>query len=429
MLTRIIHDPPATTPYAPTIDALNDSSRAHRTKEVRLLAAEAVRLALVGAYGVSRRCFMNNPGSNVLSAEMALRVVMERARHTTAGLAAFVSGVLLLSSVACRGGGANVGDGPPVSSETGVGTPATAAPYPLGPEMLQLEKDLASEGYRATILSWRNHNDLNGEMGRADLPDNAARFSLEHGGVEGLSGTPALREAYERRLKVRKDFLALMRQAYQGLSKESLFEEMLASLESVEGTPRATPKTVSAPARIALIPAAEESHKHWPGWRGPSGQGLSAERSLPTEWNPESGIAWKVKVPGRGNSSPVVWGKKLFLLSAFEAGKRRSILCLRLTDGEILWIKEAPTVAPESLRMMKNGWASSTPVVDGERIVAFLGNTGLLACDLNGKQLWHVPLPLFDGTHGTAGVAGDVQRPGGSLPGAQPGEVRRRRGR
>ena len=72
-LARTIHDPPAPTPYAPTIAALNDSGRAHRTEEVRRRrAAEVVRLALAGAYGVSRRCFMNNPGlSLALSALLA----------------------------------------------------------------------------------------------------------------------------------------------------------------------------------------------------------------------------------------------------------------------------------------------------------------------------------------------------------------------
>jgi outer membrane protein assembly factor BamB len=70
-------------------------------------------------------------------------------------------------------------------------------------------------------------------------------------------------------------------------------------------------------------------------------------------------------------------------------------------DGALLWVKDAPAVDPEGRVIAKNGYASATPVVDGERVVAFFGNGGLVAFDLDGNVLWHHPLPPFDAMHGT----------------------------
>ncbi|MEM7231564.1 MAG: PQQ-binding-like beta-propeller repeat protein [Planctomycetota bacterium] len=274
--------------------------------------------------------------------------------------------------------------------------------YPLGPEMRQLEADLGTDTYRSTILSWRNHNDLNGEFGRADLPDNAARFLAANGGSVKVEADAALRAAYGRRKKVHDDFVELMKQAYTGLNKANVFEREKAKIDEALSTDRVVSLAASEDVRVRVILPAAGADSQWPRWRGPSGQGTSAEKSLPTEWSDKEGVAWKVAVPGSGNSSPVIWGKRIFLTTSFDDGKDRRLLCYERPGGKELWSKRVPEVSPESLRMMKNGWASSTPVTDGDRVIAFFGNAGLVSYTVDGELEWHVPMPRFDGTHGTA---------------------------
>jgi outer membrane protein assembly factor BamB len=68
----------------------------------------------------------------------------------------------------------------------------------------------------------------------------------------------------------------------------------------------------------AVPAAARGAGENWPQWRGPGGQGVSTEQQLPTEWGPDKNIAWKTLLPGSGHSSPIVWGDRIFLTSAFE---------------------------------------------------------------------------------------------------------------
>ena len=78
---------------------------------------------------------------------------------------------------------------------------------------------------------------------------------------------------------------------------------------------------------------------NWPAWRGPTGQGFSAEKNLPTKWSATENVKWKVALPDAGNSTPVVWGDKIFLTQATEKGKKRSLLCLNRKDGSTVWEK------------------------------------------------------------------------------------------
>src|SRR5438270_7093094 len=73
--------------------------------------------------------------------------------------------------------------------------------------------------------------------------------------------------------------------------------------------------------------------ENWPAWRGPTGQGHSAEKALPVRWSATESVRWKVPLPEPGNSTPVVWGDQVFLTQATERGRRRSLWCLSRKDG------------------------------------------------------------------------------------------------
>jgi outer membrane protein assembly factor BamB len=153
---------------------------------------------------------------------------------------------------------------------------------------------------------------------------------------------------------------------------------------------------------VRMIEAGGEAANYWPGWRGPSGQGLVRGSGYPDTWSATDNVLWKVEVPGRGNSSPIVWRDRIFLTTAQDNGARRAILCFRRNDGKLLWETSAPEAPAEKL-YAKNTYASSTPATDGERIYAYFGNAGLLAVDFEGRKVWHRtfgPITLY---HGSAG--------------------------
>jgi outer membrane protein assembly factor BamB len=169
------------------------------------------------------------------------------------------------------------------------------------------------------------------------------------------------------------------------------------------GTPgRAGDSKLAPPAgAVERVPAEGEAAKYWPRWRGPTGQAVVPDGPYPDQWSATENVLWKVPLPGRGNSSPILFKDRIFLTTASEGGKKRSLLCLRREDGKKLWETASPNGIPEKVKD-KNGWASATPSTDGERVYAFFGNNGLLCVDLDGKQVWHVKLGPFDAYHGTA---------------------------
>lgn len=156
-------------------------------------------------------------------------------------------------------------------------------------------------------------------------------------------------------------------------------------------------------AAVSLIEPDGAARKYWPRWRGPSGQGHVAGEAAGylDRWSGIDDALWKTEVPGRGNSSPIVWGDRIFLTTAYEGGARRSILAFRRSDGKKLWETFVPDASPEDAHP-KNTRASSTPATDGERVYAYFGNHGLLAVDFEGKRVWHVEMGPFTAYHGTA---------------------------
>src|SRR5262245_41148716 len=161
-------------------------------------------------------------------------------------------------------------------------------------------------------------------------------------------------------------------------------------------------------ARLYLIPAAvillsivreSSAESNWPRWRGPRGDGHSTETNLPERWSAES-VAWKTPLTGIGQSSPIVWSDRIFLTSARERGRERSVLCIDSRNGKMLWEHVAWTGEPEKIHEM-NSWASASCATDGEFVVASFGKGGLHAYSLDGKHLWSRDLGPFEGPWGT----------------------------
>jgi outer membrane protein assembly factor BamB len=142
----------------------------------------------------------------------------------------------------------------------------------------------------------------------------------------------------------------------------------------------------------------------WTQFRGPDGQGITAEKGLPVTWSAHKNIVWKTPLPGPGTSSPVTAGDRIFLtsytgyaLSRDKPGKmenlRRHVLCVDHRNGQILWSKEFKPVLPEHEYRGEgsyHGYSASTPATDGERLYVFFGKSGVYCFDLDGNQLWHV---------------------------------------
>ena len=134
----------------------------------------------------------------------------------------------------------------------------------------------------------------------------------------------------------------------------------------------------------------------WAGFRGPGSRGISDDASIPAEWNDTENLKWKIKLPGKGYSSPIVVADRVFV-TCYSGGEgdlselQRQLLCLDRGTGAQLWSKVVPSEGGERAipRFAGTpGYASNTPVSDGERIYVLFGNTGLFAFDMTGKQVW-----------------------------------------
>jgi outer membrane protein assembly factor BamB len=185
----------------------------------------------------------------------------------------------------------------------------------------------------------------------------------------------------------------------------------------------------------AVLALAPSRGDNWPQWRGPQGQGISRETGLPQEWSDTTGVLWKTPIPGRGHSSPVVWGDRIFLTTAIEgevvpgakapihidegkefkhpdasgAEKRHTfkVLALDAQSGKVLWEKTAWEGTPYDDRHKKSSYAAPTPVTDGKRVYAFFGSEGVYAYDFDGRLAWKASvgkIPLVGMGTGTSPV-------------------------
>ena len=143
------------------------------------------------------------------------------------------------------------------------------------------------------------------------------------------------------------------------------------------------------------------SATNWPGFRGPTGDGVSLEKKLPLHWSATENVRWKTPLPEGGNSSPIVWGNRVFLTQAVDKGSRRFVMCFDRTDGKLLWQRETPYLEKESTHA-DNPYCSATPVTDGTRVIASLGSAGMICYDFSGKELWRKDLGKLEHIWGNA---------------------------
>jgi len=182
------------------------------------------------------------------------------------------------------------------------------------------------------------------------------------------------------------------------------------------------------PMLACLLFALAAQAENWPQWRGPGGNGVSAEKGLPSEWSATRNIAWKAEIPGRGHSSPVVWGKQIFLTTSLEldpiqgakapkhmqegqefrhpdsAGADRAhrliVLAVDAQSGKIQWQQTAYEGRVYDDRHKKNTYATPTPVTDGKAVYVSFESQGIFAYTPGGKLKWKTSL----GPIGTVGM-------------------------
>jgi outer membrane protein assembly factor BamB len=160
------------------------------------------------------------------------------------------------------------------------------------------------------------------------------------------------------------------------------------------------------------VPAGESD---WPSFRGGERAGTGEAKSLPDTWSTEQNVVWKCDIPGRGWSSPVVWGNRVLVTSVTTDGKapearkglyiqdlsgkvqpgehRWLVHCLDFQTGKTLWTREAHKGVPANPIHLKNTYATETPVVDGDHVYVYFGNVGLFCYDGEGQMLWSRKTP------------------------------------
>lgn len=158
--------------------------------------------------------------------------------------------------------------------------------------------------------------------------------------------------------------------------------------------------------------------QNWPSFRGANASGVADGTRPPTTWNAQKGenILWKTTIPGLSHSSPIVWGDRIFLITAISSDPKASynakdkgiglaedsvkhswrIYALDKTNGKIVWEKTAYEGVPRAKRHVKATQANSTPATDGKYVVALFGSEGLDCYDVNGKLIWKQDLGVLN---------------------------------
>ncbi|MBM4075644.1 MAG: hypothetical protein FJ267_08375, partial [Planctomycetes bacterium] len=269
--------------------------------------------------------------------------------------------------------------------------------FPLGSLMMVLEQDLTSSEYRK-ILDGMIPTDLAAEWKRVTVPDNAAAFARSHGGDAKVAADPELKRAFDRRKKIGDDFLALMRAEFEKRKLPVPFDGV--SIDYLNSSSDSGPFDPASSVSISLVMPSDQADRQWPRWRGPSGQGFAIDQEIPLEWSPTTNVVWKQELPGRGNGSPVIWDDHLFAVADVGNDHDRQLLCYSRKSGQLIWQKSANKSPTQEKLYWKNSYASSSPVTDGQRVIAFFGNSGLYCFDMMGNLLWHRSLGEFGTTHG-----------------------------
>ena len=128
------------------------------------------------------------------------------------------------------------------------------------------------------------------------------------------------------------------------------------------------------------------SAENWPAWRGPAMNGISAETGLPIKWSPEENVAWKLPMPGRSGSTPIIWNETIFLnIGTQDGAGDLELWALNRADGSVLW--KAPIAGGNHIERKQN-MSSPSPVTDGRTVWVMTGVGVLKAFDFKGKELW-----------------------------------------
>jgi outer membrane protein assembly factor BamB len=190
----------------------------------------------------------------------------------------------------------------------------------------------------------------------------------------------------------------------------------------------AEPRVPSAPP-----PGDPGADRFWPQWRGPLATGVAPHADPPVYWSETENVRWKVELPGRGHSTPVVWGDRVFVTTAIPSGEpvpaaarpgahdnaastrrqRFAVLALDRRDGRVLWQRTLGEELPREGGHLTASFASPSPVTDGEHLFAFFGSHGLYALDLDGEVAWQADLGDMETLHGhgegaSPALAGDL---------------------
>jgi outer membrane protein assembly factor BamB len=162
---------------------------------------------------------------------------------------------------------------------------------------------------------------------------------------------------------------------------------------------------VVASAVLVFVPLAaitdQNPTQDWPQWRGPHANGVAPDADPPATWSETDNVKWKVEIPGRGSGSPIVWGDRVYLMTAVsESGEtaegvvhRFIVMALDRATGEVVWEKVAREEAPHEATHRENGtYASASPVTDGEVLIANFESRGIYVYDLDGNLIWEKDL-------------------------------------
>ena len=215
------------------------------------------------------------------------------------------------------------------------------------------------------------------------------------------------------------------------------------------------------PSVIAMsLSAALGAVPEWPGFRGPDANPVAARGRLPEKWSKTENVEWVSEIPGRGWSSPIVNGRRVFLTTVTTEGRSKQpqigteysneyvaelmkqglglgeqevmervtardielpkevmlhyyLYCLDIQTGTVVWKREFYSGHPPGGRHRKNSFVSETPVTDGEQVYVYVANLGLYAYDMKGMQVWRTPLEAYPiyldfGTGASPALLGDM---------------------
>lgn len=160
---------------------------------------------------------------------------------------------------------------------------------------------------------------------------------------------------------------------------------------------------------LALLGQGARAGADWPWWRGPLGNGVSPDGDPPVRWSEKHNVRFKVAIDGDGLATPIVWGDRIYVLSARSldpgqgarpadpsgtplAKQRYLVTAYDRSDGSVAWQRVATERVPHEGRHLESGWATASPVTDGERLYAHFGSAGTFAYTLAGALVWKVDL-------------------------------------